>query len=180
MRAATPCWPTRTSCGWGSLSRRRDCSVEGPWGAKLEGTCAGAGEAGGDGVEARPWPVMTVSLRRFVIAAAGEADPQDTLPAASLLPRVPSAHGGTPAGGWRCWTWNAGPSLCVLRARGRIGSGDSGGWKARGQPWTAGGQRAVESTWDASLNTNTNTAVERGDRSRVKVKGRGSPGPRPL
>ena len=48
-------------------------------------------------------------------------------------------------GGWRCVRRNAGPSLCVLPARGQMGSGDSGGWKVRGRR----GRRAGSDDWRA-------------------------------
>lgn len=51
MRARDVRWPTLTRSGCGSLSRRRDCRVEGPRGAKLAWGCVG--ELGGedDGTE---------------------------------------------------------------------------------------------------------------------------------
>lgn len=67
MRAIDPWRSTFTRSGCGSLSRIRDCSVEGPRGAKPVAAAAAADRDGelvvGDGgVEPWPWPTMTVNI----------------------------------------------------------------------------------------------------------------------
>lgn len=65
MRAIDPWRSTFTCSGCGSLSRIRDCSVEGPRGAKPVAAAAdrdGELVVGDGGVEPWPWPTMTVNI----------------------------------------------------------------------------------------------------------------------
>lgn len=62
----------------------RDCSVEGPRGAKLCGEAAGNGESVGDGgADARPSPAKKVSGIRVIIGTAAHL--RGIRPAASLV-----------------------------------------------------------------------------------------------
>lgn len=65
MRAIEP-WRSWIRNGWGSLSRIRVCSVEGPRGAKLgePGAVEGVGDDGRD--DALPSPGVFISPARFV------------------------------------------------------------------------------------------------------------------
>jgi hypothetical protein len=66
MRAMEP-WRSCIRSGWGSLSRIRLCSVDGPRGAKL-GLSREADAVGDDGRESPlPAPSLVVSLGRCVI-----------------------------------------------------------------------------------------------------------------
>lgn len=78
--------PTRTRSGRGSLSRMRDCSVDGPRGAKLwmseaGGVCGWVGDAG---VLPRPLPGTVVNQRQYMADGLGAHLPAAPPPGASL------------------------------------------------------------------------------------------------